>query len=190
MCCCVRTVLFIVQTGYADFPGKRRGQEEQDFTGKHTADSVQTWVRPATRLQETKTFGLHSLTGVVHKTKTLLPLTLRQSAGIIKLNESQLFQEFSSPLTTPCSHRGGKDHGRQPTTSMNRWAHKKWLPSVWKSLRVFSPDWILETDYKTRLRVWRGEGVMWGKHGCRLRNLLPRMWTKRRRDYGGFRAKG
>ena len=49
------------------FPGKRRSQEEPHFTGKHTADSVQTLLTPPARLREVKTFGLDPLSSAVDK---------------------------------------------------------------------------------------------------------------------------
>lgn len=75
VCRCVRNVLFIVQTGYAVFPGKRRQQEARHFGGDAQ------WADPdTTRLQEVRTFAL-IYCGVQSIKQALLSLTLQKQSG-------------------------------------------------------------------------------------------------------------
>lgn len=99
------------------FPGKRRSQEVQHFTGKHAADSVQTLVTPTARLREVKTFGL--ILYLVQSIKqALLPLTPQQQVGILNRNKNQ-------PLETKsCQYgHGGKLFLQLITNCKNRRQH-------------------------------------------------------------------
>lgn len=162
------------------FPGKRRSQEVPHFTGEHGADSVQTLVTLTVRLREVKTFGL--ILYLVQSIKQAL-LSLTPLVGILNRKQISLRkrkkQKIGKKTLIQYGH-WGKVFLRTIRGCKDRRQHTQWSLSLLRgdyhpfdNLRVFSPpDWIQETDYKTRLRRGRGE-TMWEKDG----------WG------GGFRAK-
>lgn len=77
--------MFIVQTGYAVFPGKDVARKCSTSQGEHGADSVQTLVTLTVRLREVKTFGL-----ILYLVQSIIQALLSLTPPVGILNRKQI----------------------------------------------------------------------------------------------------